>query len=144
MNQIYKYPRTQHIEGSKLQVGDEDLSQVKLSDIKGKHLVIEEKMDGANSAMSFSEESKLQIQSRGHYLTGGPREKHFDLLKTWANMHYLELLEALGDRYVMYGEWLYAKHTVFYTDLPNYFMEFDILDVKTGEFLDTKIGRAHV
>src|SRR5205807_2014548 len=33
---------------------------------------------------------------------------------------------ALTDRYILYGEWLYAKHTVFYTDLPHYFLEFDI------------------
>ena len=25
MNQIYKYPRTHHVEGSKLQPGDEDM-----------------------------------------------------------------------------------------------------------------------
>jgi hypothetical protein len=37
----------------------------------------------------------------------------------------------------MYGEWLYAKHTLFYTDLPHYFMEFDILDKSSGEFLST-------
>ena len=37
----------------------------------------------------------------------------------------------------MYGEWVYAKHTVFYDELPHYFLEFDILDRDTGVFLDT-------
>ena len=37
----------------------------------------------------------------------------------------------------MYGEWLYAKHTVFYDDLPHYFMEFDVLDTCSGSFLST-------
>lgn len=37
----------------------------------------------------------------------------------------------------MYGEWLAAKHTVFYDSLPHYFMEFDVLDTETGDFLDT-------
>src|SRR5262249_8985214 len=79
----------------------------------------------------------LQLQSRGHYLTGGPRERHFDLFKQWANAQTDAFFDALGDRYVMYGEWLYAKHTGFYDALPHYFMEFDVLDLHTGEFLDT-------
>ncbi|SFJ84481.1 RNA ligase [Thermoflavimicrobium dichotomicum] len=37
----------------------------------------------------------------------------------------------------MYGEWLYAKHTVFYTDLPHYFLEFDIYDRQRQVFLST-------
>ena len=34
-NQIFKYPRTKHLEGSRLQKGDEDLSQVPFIDILG-------------------------------------------------------------------------------------------------------------
>lgn len=37
----------------------------------------------------------------------------------------------------MYGEWLYAKHTIFYTDLPHYFLEFDVYDITTDTFLST-------
>lgn len=141
MNDIFKYPRTQHIEGSGIQRGDEDLDVVSLREFAGRHLIVEEKMDGANSAISFSKDGRLQLQSRGHYLTGGERERQFHLLKTWAHRYTLELREALADRYVMYGEWLYAKHTVFYTDLPHYFMEFDILDKASGEFLSTERRR---
>ncbi len=49
-------------------------------------------------------------------------------MKAWAGAAQRELREALGGRYVMYGEWLYAKHTVFYDALPHYFFEFDVLD----------------
>jgi hypothetical protein len=77
------------------------------------------------------------LQSRGHFLDGGPRERHFALFKSWATSHSSELGEALGDRYVMYGEWLYAKHTLFYDALPHYFIEFDVLDKASGEFLST-------
>jgi hypothetical protein len=137
MNSIYKYPRTYHIEGSGIQRGDEDLAVVPLREFAGRHLVVEEKMDGANCAVSFDSDGQLLLQSRGHYLTGGPREKQFHLFKTWASRYMLELWETLTDRHIMYGEWLYAKHTVFYTDLPHYFMEFDILDKTSGEFLST-------
>ncbi len=137
MQQIHKYPRTHHIQGSRLQPGDEDLNAVPFEELKGKHIVVEEKVDGANAAISFGPENDLRLQSRGHYLTGGPREKHFALFKSWAYTHSHALGSVLGQRYILYGEWLYAKHTVFYNHLPHYFMEFDVLDTYTGHFLST-------
>ena len=142
---IRKYPRTRHIEGSRLSAGDEDLSAVPFRELAGKHLVVEEKLDGANAALSFDDDGALLLQSRGHYLSGGPREKHFAVLKTWANAHQRAFAERLGSRYVMYGEWLYAKHTCFYDQLPHYFMEFDVLDRERDagerEGHATKLGR---
>jgi hypothetical protein len=138
MNRLYKYPRTQHIEGSRLQEGDEDLDSVSFASLRGRYIVVEEKLDGANSGVSFNEDGTLLLQSRGHYLDGGAREKQFDLFKTWANAHKQALWELLSTRYVLYGEWLYAKHTVFYDRLPHYFCEFDILDTANDEFLSTE------
>lgn len=69
------------MEGSRLQPGDEDLSQIPFSDIAGRHIVVEEKYDGANSAVSFDRDGALLLQSRGHYLTGGWRERHYNLFK---------------------------------------------------------------
>ncbi len=138
MNHIIKYPRTPHIVGSRLQPGDEDLSQIPFSVIQNKFIVIEEKVDGANTAISFSDEGELLLQSRGHYLTGGYRERHYNLFKTWANLHKEELFQILGHRYILYGEWLYAKHSVYYDKLPHYFLEFDIFDKEKKIFLDTE------
>lgn len=133
-----KYPRTPHLEGSRLQPGDEDLSQIKFEEIANKHLVIEEKIDGANSAISFSENGELMLQSRGHYLTGGYRERHYNLMKQWANIHRNKFWEVLGTKYIMFGEWMYAKHAVYYDMLPSYFMEFDIFDSEKGIYLSTE------
>ena len=134
---IIKYPRTPHLEGSRLGPGDEDLSQSPFSAVLGRNIVIEEKIDGANSAVSFDGDGRLLLQSRGHYLDGGYRERHYNLLKQWANINKDLFYSALGSRYVMYGEWMYAKHTVFYDALPDYFMEFDIFDRQERVFLDT-------
>lgn len=139
---IVKYPRTPHLQGSRLQEGDEDLSQIPFSQIFGKHIVVEEKIDGANSAISFDGEGNLLLQSRGHYLNGGFRERHYNLLKQWANVNQDLFFDVLGSRYIMYGEWLYAKHTVFYDALPSYFMEFDIFDREREVFLDTPSRKA--
>lgn len=134
---LYKYPRTPHLVGSRLQPGDEDLPIINLEALNGCHVVIEEKVDGSNSGLSFSSQGELLLQSRGHYLLGGDRERHFDLFKRWANNYYASLYQALGDKYIVYGEWLYAKHTIFYDQLPHYFLEFDIFDKEQKQFLDT-------
>src|SRR5262249_18724465 len=129
---IFKYPRTYHLEGSGLQQGEAASSAFSFSVLDNRPLVIEEKMDGANCGISFRSDGQLQLQSRGHYLMGGPREQQFALLKSWANRYRHELWSILRDTYIMYGEWVYAKHTIFYTDLPHYFLEFDIYDTQTG------------
>ncbi|MEZ4439139.1 MAG: RNA ligase family protein [Polyangiaceae bacterium] len=134
---MLKYPRTHHLEGSRLQPGDEDLSQVRLASLRGIHLVVEEKLDGANAALSFATDGTLLLQSRGHYLTGGLREKHFALFKTWAATHQEAMRTVIGDRYIVFGEWLYAKHTVYYDALPHWFMEFDVWDRQAERFLTT-------
>lgn len=139
---LHKYPRTHHLEGSRLQPGDEDSQSASFAVLAGRFLVIEEKLDGANAGISFDGAGRLWLQSRGHFLTGGPREKHFDLFKRWAYTHASALRAALGQRFVLYGEWLYAKHTVFYDRLPHYFLEFDVLDTETGAFLATDERRA--
>ena len=59
---IIKYPRTPHIQGSRLQPGDEDLRQRRFSEIAGRHVVLEEKIDGANFSFRYDAE-KDQICS---------------------------------------------------------------------------------
>ncbi len=135
---IIKYPRTKHIEGSMIQKGDEDLKLVSLKEILGKNIVIEEKVDGANVAISFNDEGKLLLQNRGHFLRGGYKERDYDLFKSWAEAIKDKLFSVLKNRYIMYGEWMYVKHYVYYDMLPHYFLEFDIYDKKEEIFLDTK------
>lgn len=141
MEFIYKYPRTRHIKGSHIQKGDENLKCVDFEAIKGTYAVLEEKVDGANAGISFDKAGNLLLQSRGHFLTGGYQQRQFDLLKVWANCYKEQLYDILSDRYILYGEWLYAKHTIFYDNLTNYFMEFDIFDKQKKRFLSTQKRR---
>lgn len=140
-SEIIKYPRTNHIEGSRFQPGDEDLDSVPFREIADRYLVVEEKVDGANCGISFTPRGELLLQSRGHFLAGGALEKHFALFKSWSQTFLNELKEILQDRFIMYGEWLYAKHTIFYNYLPHYFLEFDIYDKVKKDFLSTEVRR---
>lgn len=133
-----KYPRTPHLEGSRLQPGDTGSDQVPVSSLDDGVLVWEEKVDGANTGISFTAAGDIQLQSRGHVLSGGSREGQFSLFKQWANAIADDMYIILGDQYIMYGEWCYAKHSVFYDMLPHYFLEFDIYDKINNFWLDTE------
>jgi hypothetical protein len=139
MSELRKYPRMAHIEGSSRH--SDDLGSVPFATLADQRLVVTEKLDGANAAVSFAEDGALLLQSRGHFLTGGPRELQFAPLKAWASRNRNELWERLGDRHVLYGEWLYAKHTIFYDALPHHFLGFDVLDRDSG-FLSALERRA--
>jgi hypothetical protein len=143
VSDFHKYPRTPHLAGSRLQAGDHDLEQVALDELRGRFVVIEEKLDGANAGVALDEDGRVRLQSRGHVLTGGARERHFDLFKRWAGAHAATLERVCAGGITLYGEWLYAKHTIFYDHLPHYFLEFDVRDAG-GRFWSTARRRAHL
>ncbi|MFG5776808.1 RNA ligase family protein [Comamonas sp. J-3] len=142
--EILKYPRTPHLRGSRLQAGD-SADDVPYAALAGRHIVVEEKLDGANAALSFASDGSLLLQSRGHYLQAdqmGGRERQFNAYKQWARAHEAALMQLLDDRYIVFGEWLYAKHSLYYDALPHWFCEFDVWDRSAQQFLDTPCRHA--
>ena len=139
---LEKYPRTPHLETSSLQSGDEK-ERVPYRTLVGTYLVWEEKVDGANTGISFSSDAQLLLQSRGHYLAGGGREIHFAPFKALARSIEDQLFDVLTDRYILFGEWCRSKHTVYYDALPGGgFLEFDVFDRRLRRFLSTPARRA--
>jgi len=136
-NNFMKYPRTPHIFGS---VGTTDDKYLNESDsmefIINPNLVIEEKIDGTNVGMHFSTDGKFILQCRGHEITS-KMHPQFDPLKSWTNVIQKELYSILATKYILYGEWMYARHHLKYNKLPHYFIEFDIYDKEKNQFLDT-------
>lgn len=131
-----KYPRTPHVFGSEGTTDDKRLNgDDSLTLIRCPGLVVEEKLDGTNLGIHFKK-GRLVLQNRGHEL-GTQEHPQYDLLKSWVQAKQYTLSEILADRYILYGEWLYARHTVFYTRLDHYFFEFDMYDKERQVFLDT-------
>ncbi len=131
---FFKYPRTPHLAGSTGTSDDKKLGKVDTEKIlSDPSLIVEEKVDGTNVGLHFSN-GKLVLQCRGHKITPGMHPQ-YDLFKQWASVKQEVFEQMLGDQFIMYGEWLYAKHSIHYTSLPHYFFEFDILDKRTGHFL---------
>src|SRR5215510_8701019 len=144
-----KYPRTPHLFGSEGTDDDKHLgceeSEAFISDPS---LIVEEKLDGTNVGIHFTTTGRMVLQCRGHEITEGMHPQ-YDLFKQWTSVKRPALEGALGSRFILYGEWLYAKHSVHYRKLPHYFFEFDIYDKDEEKFLDfdsrlRMLERAHI
>lgn len=136
---FFKFPRTPHIftaQGVNVR-DDKVLTKEEAVHFLSAPVVVEEKIDGANIGISFYDLSELKIQNRGNFIEPGFSDQ-FEQLWTWA-YNRMELLERhLEGRYILFGEWCYAKHSIHYTQLPDYFVGFDLFDKETGLFLSTK------
>ena len=71
----------------------------------------------------------------GHLITEGMHPQ-YDLFKQWAVVKQRTLEERLGTQFIMFGEWVYAQHSVHYQKLTHYFFEFDVYDKENEVFLD--------
>jgi RNA ligase len=131
-----KYPRTPHLFGSRGTDDDKHLGQRESEHfIADPSLIIEEKLDGTNVGIHFTAAGRMVLQCRGHEITTGMHAQ-YDLFKQWTMGKRPVLETMLEDRFLLFGEWLYARHSVHYRSLPHYFFEFDIYDKRRGEFLE--------
>jgi len=133
-----KYPRTPHLFGSTGTDDDRHLSRKESEAfIRDPSLVVEEKLDGTNVGIHFATSGRMVLQCRGHEIRAGMHPQ-YDLFKQWTVAKRPVLEAMLENRCILFGEWLYAKHSVHYRNLPHYFFEFDVYDKQAGSFLDLK------
>ena len=130
-----KYPRTPHLFGSTGTADDKRLGDRESARfVADTSLVVEEKLDGTNVGIHFAPGGRLVLQCRGHEVTAGMHPQ-YDLFKQWVGVKRNVLEERLGGRYILFGEWLYARHSVHDRALPHYFFEFDVYDKEAADFL---------
>ncbi|HBN76336.1 MAG TPA: DNA ligase [Planctomycetaceae bacterium] len=131
-----KYPRTPHLFGSKGTDDDKHLNEAdSLRFLADESLIVEEKIDGTNVGIHFQDSGEMVLQCRGHLITEGMHPQ-YDLFKQWAAVKRNVLEQQLENRFIIFGEWVYARHSVFYRKLTHYFFEFDIYDKQQQLFLD--------
>lgn len=130
-----KYPRTPHLFGSKGTADDKHLGPAEsLRFIADDSLIVEEKLDGTNVGLHFDAAGAMVLQCRGHLIADGMHPQ-YDLFKQWAAVKRTALEPRLEDRYILFGEWLYARHSIHYRRLSHYFYEFDVYDKERAAFL---------
>jgi ATP-dependent RNA circularization protein (DNA/RNA ligase family) len=133
---FYKYPSTPHLAvlDNVVVRNDKVLDPEKRDNFLKADLIVEEKVDGANLGISFDESGNLRCQNRGNYLYH-PYMGQWKKLPEWLASRTDTLFDNLGDRYILFGEWCYAQHSVFYDKLPDWFLSFDLYDKEKSEFL---------
>ncbi|MGH1344856.1 MAG: RNA ligase family protein [Nannocystales bacterium] len=132
-----QYPRTLHLGDSG---GQQSKHHCPFGEVEGLHVAIEEKVDGSHCGLAFDVEAELRVFSRNTVLERSPAQRDFRPLARLAREQVDGLWDVLSDRYVLYGEWTWATHSIFYDALPTFFLEDDVFDRKAGRFLST-LGR---
>jgi hypothetical protein len=131
-----KYPRTPHLFGSSGTDDDKHLGPVESAELLAdRSLIVEEKLDGTNVGIHFTASGRMVLQCRGHEITPGMHPQ-YDPFKQWTMGKRPALESMLADRFILFGEWLYARHSLHYRRLPHYFFEFDVYDKRRAVFLD--------
>ncbi|WP_455649757.1 RNA ligase family protein [Enterocloster citroniae] len=111
----FKYPRTYHLPYSRGYTSDD---KVLTSDdqFKNVEVVITEKMDGENTTI-YNDFYHARSLDSLH------RDYHSWLLNYMKGFQY-----TIPCGYRICGEYLYARHSIAYTNLPSYFLVFSVWD----------------
>ena len=116
-----KYPRTYHLPFSKgLQNDDKKVEDDWWEHLKGKELVLTEKMDGSNSCIM-----KNGVFARSHV---SPTTNPWDVNLTERGGIYDQVKLSLTENECVYGENMYGVHSIEYNRLPCYFFMFAVRD----------------
>ncbi len=156
-----KFPKIPHL--INLGAATRDDKILSASDVKtwinaNHHVIIEEKIDGANigiwiSAEEVEEEDsianpplnkgekkrkyknyQIMVQNRSHYINQY-YHKQFEKIHLWLQAHQYELYDLLiPNETILYGEWVYAKHSISYNQLPDYFIAYDLYSISRNSF----------
>ena len=116
---IIKYSRTFHFPWSPgATTDDKTLSDV--SHFANREIILSEKMDGENTSLYADGYSHARsLDSNNH-----PS-------RNWLKRFWAERYFKLPSGFRVCGENLYASHSVYYNDLPSYFLGFSVWDGNT-------------
>ncbi len=105
--------------------------EIKLLD---ENVTIEEKIDGGVIGISWNGSNPLII-GKHSMVNYNITQKKFYGLTEWVYKNY-EIISNIPLNWIIYGEWMKASHNIFYNNLPDYFIGFDIYKKDKKEFLN--------
>lgn len=141
--QLLKFPRTPHLLNLGA-MGDDDITIPAVNRVEGNSttiITITEKIDGANMGFSLSSSRAIVVQNRSHYVNPTSHVQ-FKKLGKWVEDHHESLHRILDrddqfpQRFILYGEWMAATHSISYDNLPSLFIAFDLYDRFKKTFVD--------
>lgn len=135
MSDFFRFPHTPHLAwlGGGDPRDDKVLSPPDAAALLAGPVWVEEKLDGANLGLSVAPDGSLRAQNRGQYLTK-PYSGQFSRLAGWLGMHDWQWRDRLARNLILFGEWCAAVHSLDYTELPDWFLLFDVYDRDAQHF----------
>lgn len=112
-----KYQRTPHLPWSEGASSDDIFTDI--NDFIGQEVVVTEKLDGECTTMYNDLIHARSISSKDH-----PS-------RSWVKGLHGKIKHEIPENMRICGENLYAKHSIFYEELPSYFMVFAIYEENT-------------
>lgn len=144
-----EFPRTMHLPLEPNAQSDDKIASVcDMELFLGSEINVEEKIDGANMGISIYKGEPL-VRNRSHILRKGysvrktPAQQQFSRVWTWLYENTEKInhvTKAVGGQISIYGEWLFAKHTIEYNQLPDWFVAYDIYSSDERKFIDPTLA----
>jgi len=133
---FHKFPHTPHLVwlGAGSPRDDKVLKPAEVTEFLSGDVIVEEKVDGANLGLSLGPDGRVRAQSRGNYLASGRSHAQWNPLWPWLAERRAILENGLSGGLMLFGEWCYARHTVPYDALPDWFFGFDIFELGSRRF----------
>ena len=114
-NERFKYPHTPHFPWSrKVTHDDRVMSMTNLGWFRGRRVVVTEKLDGENTTMYPDHIHARSLDSRFH------------ASRSWVKSFWGGIRADIPKGWRICGENMYAKHSIYYTELESYFYGFSI------------------
>jgi atypical dual specificity phosphatase len=108
---------------------------------------VQEKLDGANTGIGWLNDGPI-LRNKEHILKKGyskiktPAKKQFTSAWNWVHKHKEDIefiQEMCYSQITIFGEWLYAQHSLHYDKLPDLFIAYDIWSVEDNSYLSPEI-----
>ena len=110
-----KYPRTYHLPWS-LGTTSDDKTLSSIEHFIGKKVVVTEKLDGENFTLSHSCCHARSVDSVNHES------------RTWLKQFWGSIKTDIPTSIKIHGESMFAQHSIFYSELPSYFIAFGVTE----------------
>ena len=114
MIEYTKYPRTMNLPWSESNSSD-DVWLKNCNHFIGKEVVVTEKMDGENTTIYPDGKTHARSIDSKHHPS-----------RSWLKSQLTLFASDIPDNHRICGENLYACHSIFYSNLPDYFLVFGI------------------
>ena len=133
-NDVPKMPSMKHLPWSEEDARQQKwLSMENVKEIfKGNKVVMLEKLDGSNACLT-----QEKVYARSH--SGEPHREEWDYLK---RKHRNDIRYKIPEDMAVFGEYLYARHSIKYTDLPAYFVVFGVYSKSLDAWYDWEATKA--